>query len=592
MPASMSACCWTPPGSGRRKRCRSAARLFGRTRWRRRRPGSPGGSQRSRPRSRPHGARGREGRLARLDGEPRAEPWLGGNRRISPRSSAGSAPGARARGAPTRLRPAGRGARSDLRGRCPWSTRCRSHPSRRSPPTTAARPRRGRRTPRGFRGCRRATPPPRHRGGREGAAPRRAGGLAGRPARPRSRDPGARRPRRLRRRALGGDRSARARARLDGCLRRTQPAHALVRLGHSRAARPGAGRYRPSRRAAEADPPTGEGPRFGPRCGAGPRRSNRGAGGVGRSGAVAAAGGARPRRKARGIRLDGLGPRRSGARARKSTGGRRQSEPVAGQLGMRTPIASAAARGTRFGVSPVRVSAPVNTAPAEIAARVVASSPARVAGSPPARSKKTRWVGALSRKLESTPVVQKYVRSTARPAGSLTSATTGARRPPVPPSSEPLARIAGRVPKGRGKFTRHSIRRGSSTPGAGGRVSRAASRESIGQEIAGNGRALDSTGARGCRVGRKIGSPRKKPARSGGSSSGVAPPSGSGEEKSTRWARRRRASVRMHGRIENVAAAVVPPRLASPVSNAEIPTSKTGRPCRRIPPVTVKGVRR
>jgi len=48
----------------------------------------------------------------------------------------------------------------------------------------------------------------------------------------------------------------------------------------------------------------------------------------------------------------------------------------------------------------------------------------------------------------------------------------------------------------------------------------------------------------------------------------------------------------MHGRIENVAAAVVPPRLASPVSNAEIPTSKTGRPCRRIPPVTVKGVRR
>ena len=63
----------------------------------------------------------------------------------------------------------------------------------------------------------------------------------------------------------------------------------------------------------------------------------------------------------------------------------------------------------KLGAFPIYVLAPMNTAPAEMANRVLDISPIRRTGSPPAVLKNTRQVGALSKKLESIPVSQKYM---------------------------------------------------------------------------------------------------------------------------------------------------------------------------------------
>src|SRR6266511_2265730 len=76
--------------------------------------------------------------------------------------------------------------------------------------------------------------------------------------------------------------------------------------------------------------------------------------------------------------------------------------------------------------------APMNTAPAEIAASVVAIGPINATGSPPARLKNTRYVGALSRKLESAPVNQKYRASIGAPLELETAASSGASTPALP----------------------------------------------------------------------------------------------------------------------------------------------------------------
>ena len=63
----------------------------------------------------------------------------------------------------------------------------------------------------------------------------------------------------------------------------------------------------------------------------------------------------------------------------------------------------------KFGAFPIYVFAPINTAPADIARRVWESSPINWMGSPPAVLKNTKYVGALSKKLDNIPVAQKYI---------------------------------------------------------------------------------------------------------------------------------------------------------------------------------------
>ena len=70
----------------------------------------------------------------------------------------------------------------------------------------------------------------------------------------------------------------------------------------------------------------------------------------------------------------------------------------------------------KFGAFPIYVIAPINTAPAEIAIKVLGISFIRNSAEivfsgadDPARLKKTKYVGALSRKAERTPVNQKYI---------------------------------------------------------------------------------------------------------------------------------------------------------------------------------------
>ena len=86
----------------------------------------------------------------------------------------------------------------------------------------------------------------------------------------------------------------------------------------------------------------------------------------------------------------------------------------------------------KFGALPMYELAPMKTAPAEIAVSVAAIGPIKAAASPPARLKKTRYVGALSRKLDSTPVSQKYMVLSGAPPGPVTIATSGASAPLLP----------------------------------------------------------------------------------------------------------------------------------------------------------------
>ena len=73
----------------------------------------------------------------------------------------------------------------------------------------------------------------------------------------------------------------------------------------------------------------------------------------------------------------------------------------------------------------------MNTAPAEIANSVCESSPIKICASPPAVLKKTKYVGALSKKLERIPVSQKYILFTG-PASLDTELIMLAKAPEVP----------------------------------------------------------------------------------------------------------------------------------------------------------------
>ena len=79
------------------------------------------------------------------------------------------------------------------------------------------------------------------------------------------------------------------------------------------------------------------------------------------------------------------------------------------KLGMSIPDDSEIDFTMKLGAFPIYVFAPIKTAPAEIASKVFAISFIRIIGSPPAVLKKTRYVGALSRKLDRIPVNQKYI---------------------------------------------------------------------------------------------------------------------------------------------------------------------------------------
>ena len=81
------------------------------------------------------------------------------------------------------------------------------------------------------------------------------------------------------------------------------------------------------------------------------------------------------------------------------------------KLGIFTPFSSAMARTIKFGAFPIYEKAPIKTAPDEIANKVELSSCIRTSGLPPATSKKTKYVGALSKKADRKPVTQKYIMS-------------------------------------------------------------------------------------------------------------------------------------------------------------------------------------
>ncbi len=63
----------------------------------------------------------------------------------------------------------------------------------------------------------------------------------------------------------------------------------------------------------------------------------------------------------------------------------------------------------KLGAFPIYVLAPMNPAPAEMANKVWLKSPMSNDGSPPAVLKNTKYVGALSKKLDRIPVAQKYI---------------------------------------------------------------------------------------------------------------------------------------------------------------------------------------
>ena len=71
----------------------------------------------------------------------------------------------------------------------------------------------------------------------------------------------------------------------------------------------------------------------------------------------------------------------------------------------------------------------MNTAPAEMANKVWLKSPMSNDGSPPAVLKNTKYVGALSKKLDRIPVAQKYMKSMGLPSPFETEETTDANAP-------------------------------------------------------------------------------------------------------------------------------------------------------------------
>ena len=79
------------------------------------------------------------------------------------------------------------------------------------------------------------------------------------------------------------------------------------------------------------------------------------------------------------------------------------------KLGIFTPFSSAMARTIKLGAFPIYVNAPINTAPLEIASKVELNLFIKISGFPPATSKNTRYVGALSKKADNKPVTQKYI---------------------------------------------------------------------------------------------------------------------------------------------------------------------------------------
>ena len=79
------------------------------------------------------------------------------------------------------------------------------------------------------------------------------------------------------------------------------------------------------------------------------------------------------------------------------------------KLGISIPDDSEIDFTIKFGAFPIYVIAPIKTAPAEMANNVLGISTMRETGLPPAVLKKTRYVGALSRKPERIPVAQKYI---------------------------------------------------------------------------------------------------------------------------------------------------------------------------------------
>ena len=108
------------------------------------------------------------------------------------------------------------------------------------------------------------------------------------------------------------------------------------------------------------------------------------------------------------------------------------------KLGISTPDDSAIDLTMKFGALPIYVFAPIKTAPAEIANNVFFSSPIKVIGSPPAVLKNTKYVGALSKKLDNTPVYQKYIILTG-PLSLETALIIPANAPLVPALSIAIA---------------------------------------------------------------------------------------------------------------------------------------------------------
>ena len=72
-------------------------------------------------------------------------------------------------------------------------------------------------------------------------------------------------------------------------------------------------------------------------------------------------------------------------------------------------FSSAIALTIKLGALPIYVLAPIKTAPKEIASNVADREDINSIGSPPAVLKKTKYVGALSKKLDNIPVNQKYI---------------------------------------------------------------------------------------------------------------------------------------------------------------------------------------
>ena len=97
------------------------------------------------------------------------------------------------------------------------------------------------------------------------------------------------------------------------------------------------------------------------------------------------------------------------------------------KLGILTPSSSAIERTIKLGALPIYVFAPIKTAPAVTAIRscdvmlptevaITEDPTAAPAGKDAAAVMNTRYVGALSRKLDNIPVAQKYCHGSVSPS--------------------------------------------------------------------------------------------------------------------------------------------------------------------------------